>query len=74
VAKGFGARVRSLRHEQGLTQEQLAESAGITANNLQLVENGGSNPTLATISALARSLKITISELFSAVEAKAARR
>ena len=74
LARSFGARVRSVRHDLGLTQEELAERAGITANNLQLIENGSSNPTLASISALARSLKMPLSELFTAVEVKATRR
>ena len=74
MARSFGARVRSVRHGLGLTQEELAESAGITANNLQLIENGSSNPTLASISALARSLKMSLAELFTAVEVKHSRR
>ncbi len=61
--------------EQGLSQESLAYQAGITKNQLQLIESGRasgrkeeagpSNPRTATLSGLAAILGVTVSDLFA---------
>lgn len=43
AAQALGARVRHLREEQGLTQEQLAERAGISRNQVQNIEHSRNN-------------------------------
>lgn len=68
ASAAFGRRVRELRDGQGLTQEQLAERAGITRNHLQLVELGvvnrrtrePMNPRLGTLVGLARALGVRV--------------
>lgn len=77
-AKRFGAGLKVLRQSNQLTQEQFAYRAGITKNQVQLLEAGkgsgkaGSdspaNPTLATLAGLASGLGMTIAELFAALE------
>ncbi|WP_096359265.1 helix-turn-helix domain-containing protein [Microbacterium sp. TPU 3598] len=77
-AKRFGAGLRTLRQSHHFTQEQFAYRAGITKNQVQLLEAGrgsgkaGSdspaNPTLATVVGLATGLQMSVAELFSALE------
>ena len=38
--KPFGARLRSLREAAGMSQEELAERAGLTANAIGALERG----------------------------------
>jgi transcriptional regulator with XRE-family HTH domain len=59
--------VYDLRLARGLSQEKLAERADLSTRHLQAIEHGKSNVTLATELALARALKVPLSELFSGV-------
>ena len=45
----MGANVRRERYRKGLTQEQLAERAGISTRNLQKVEAGELNILCTTV-------------------------
>jgi DNA-binding XRE family transcriptional regulator len=58
--------LHSRRKKLGLTQEQLAESAGISVRSLRDIENAvpESNPELKTITALADALEIEVGALF----------
>jgi transcriptional regulator with XRE-family HTH domain len=60
----FGKNVRSLREKKGMTQEDLAHNAGISFTTVNNLENGHLNPTLATIYAIAETLKVTVGQLF----------
>lgn len=59
VTQKFGAKLRKLRKARGLTQEKLAELAGMDYSYLNLIEAGKRNPTLKRIAKLARVLKIS---------------
>ena len=52
----LGDRIRRLRESEGMTQEQLAEAAGIGRVTLVRIENGGRSPRYATLTALAKAL------------------
>lgn len=64
-----GARLRKLRHQLGLSQEEVAHRAGIATNTYQKFKNGESkpgtpmNPTLHTLIALSRVLNTRLPEL-----------
>jgi DNA-binding XRE family transcriptional regulator len=60
----FGKNVRSIREKKGMTQEDLAHNAGISFTTVNNLENGHLNPTLATIYAIAESLKVQVEQLF----------
>ena len=62
--KTFGERLRKLRLEKGMSQEELANTAEIPINQVGRIERGEINTTLVTIKALADSLKIKVSEFF----------
>ena len=64
----LGAAIRQLRHERGLTQEDLAHKAGITTGTLSLIERGQANPTWGTVGAVAGALGISMGDLGSAVD------
>jgi transcriptional regulator with XRE-family HTH domain len=68
VRERFGTAVKFRREGLGLTQEELAERAGIHRTYLSDVERGTRNLSLVNIERLASALSISMSELFTAVE------
>lgn len=64
----FGAALRRLRRAAGLTQEQLGLESGVQRNFISLIENGQNQPTINTISRLARALGIKASQLVAEAE------
>ena len=60
----LGGQIRKLRRRAGLTQEQLAEKAGLSLKHLGEVERGRGNPTLSSLESLADALGVTLFELF----------
>jgi transcriptional regulator with XRE-family HTH domain len=62
---GFGKRVRALRERTGLSQEQLAEKAGIHRTYLGGVERGERNLGLKNVFRIAEALGIAVAELFA---------
>jgi transcriptional regulator with XRE-family HTH domain len=65
IEKQFGNRVRELRLNIGLSQEELAFKAGVHRTYLGGIERGERNPSLKNIAAIAKALHITLSDLFS---------
>jgi len=61
----FGDAVRRARAAAGLTQEELAERAGLDRSYIGGVERGDRNPTLIVIEKIAEGLGIDLAELFS---------
>lgn len=59
----LGKAIRQLRTERGMTQEALAHAAGVTVSHLSIIERGHSNPTWATIKAIAMALGTSMVEL-----------
>ncbi len=62
----FGRRVRALRTERGLSQEALADLAGIHRTYVGSVERGERNIALENIHALADALGVAAGELLTA--------
>lgn len=60
----FGERIRTLRQNRGLSQEHLAELAGVHRTYLSSVERGERNVSLDNIYAIAEALSISPAELF----------
>jgi len=59
----LGARLRRLRRERGLSQEELAERAGISAEMVRKTEQGARYPRLPSLRSLADALDVPLSEL-----------
>ena len=68
IRERFGFAVKLRREEVGLTQEDLADKAGIHRTYLSDVERGTRNVSLIYIEQIARALAVTLSELFRLVE------
>ena len=64
IYKKFGERVKELRKDKGLSQEQLAEKIKRDPRSVVAIEGGKRNPTLNTIDKLAKALGVEIKELF----------
>lgn len=62
----FGREVRRRRLAQGLTLEALAELSGLTANYIGGVEVGKREPSLSTLLAIAKGLRVEAGELVAA--------
>jgi transcriptional regulator with XRE-family HTH domain len=59
----FGRRVREFRAERGLSQEQLAELAGVHRTYLGGIERGERNPTLSNVERIAKALRVSPAQL-----------
>jgi len=66
--KEFGNAIRGIRKEKGLSQEALADLAGIDRSYMGHIERGQKNITLTKIYQLSEALDITVSEIFKRVE------
>ena len=62
----LGGRIRALREERGLSQEKLAERAGLTSKFLGEVERIETNPSTTSIARLAAALSVNVGDLFEA--------
>ena len=62
TARGVGERVRELRRERGLSQEQVA-GPGVTASYVSLIESGRRQPTEAALAILAAALETSVDDL-----------
>jgi two-component system response regulator len=61
----FGSNVRRFRHEHGISQEALAERAGLDRTYISHVERGARNVSLSSIDKLANALEVPVSTLLS---------
>lgn len=61
-------RLRDLRLQRKLTQEQFAELLGISVDFLSLIERGINAPSFETIEQIASRLQIPVSKLFESEE------
>jgi transcriptional regulator with XRE-family HTH domain len=57
--------VKRLRKDLDLSQAELAEKVGMDQAAIGLVELKRANPTLQTIAALAKALKVSVGDLLS---------
>ena len=64
LSKEFGARVRKLRNVLGLSQEELAEKAGVHRTYIGMIERGEKNITLSNIEKIASALGVSVDKLF----------
>jgi transcriptional regulator with XRE-family HTH domain len=60
----FGQKIRDERLRQGLSQEALAEKAGVHRTYIGMIERAEKNITLTNIEKIAKALGINIGSLF----------
>jgi transcriptional regulator with XRE-family HTH domain len=66
--RALGAQIRALREARGLSQERLADLAGLHRNFIGLIERGQRNPTFLTLIAVSSKLGLTLSALVEGAE------
>lgn len=64
ILKKFGDKVREERLRKKLSQEQLADFAGVHRTYIGMIERAEKNITLENIEKIANALKIKVSEIF----------
>lgn len=61
-------RLRAVREQHGLTQEELAQRIGLSRSQIQRLEKGGSEPSTETIANLAHALDVSMEYLLGLSE------
>jgi transcriptional regulator with XRE-family HTH domain len=64
LLKQLGVRVKLLRQEMGLSQEELAYQADIDRTYISQIERGVCNPSLLILFSVARALNTSVIKLF----------
>jgi transcriptional regulator with XRE-family HTH domain len=61
----LGANIRKIREEKDqYSQSKLAIEIGMSVNQVARIERGETNPTVKTLTLIARALKVDIKDLF----------
>ncbi|MDP9413248.1 MAG: helix-turn-helix domain-containing protein [Pseudomonadota bacterium] len=66
VLQQLGSAIRTLRADVGLSQEALADAAGIDRSHMGKIERGERNVTLLNLHRIALALRTKVSALLSA--------
>ena len=64
VKEALGKRIKLLRNEIGISQEELADRAEIDRTYITSVECGKRNISIVNIEKIAKALGVTLSKLF----------
>ncbi len=64
----LGTAIREIRNKKGMTQEAVAQGAGVTVAHLSGIERGHANPSWAAVMAIAEALDVSIVEIARGVE------
>lgn len=64
ILVAFGEKVRELRKEKGLSQEDLSFKADLHRTYIGMIERAEKNITLINIEKIAKALNVDIKELF----------
>ena len=62
--KALGQKIRKLRQEKGISQEDLANEAKIERSYMGAIERGERNPSFDKITSIAKALSVSPSDLF----------
>jgi transcriptional regulator with XRE-family HTH domain len=62
-AKKLGENLKKLRSKKNITQTELAQTLNVDKSFVSNIENGKNNPTLSTITNLAKALGVSTNEL-----------
>lgn len=63
LTKTICKRIKKYRNDLGITQEDLAEKVGVSRVYIGYVEQGRNTPSLEILEKIAKSLKISITDL-----------
>lgn len=68
LLRNLGDELRERRKEVGLSQEALADQAGVHTNVIGRIERGVYNPSILVLHAISTRLGVSLSELFASAE------
>lgn len=60
-----GARIKQLREERNMTQQDLADHCNFDKSDMSKIESGQANPTLKTLQVISQALEVQVLELFN---------
>lgn len=63
-AKKLGENLKKIRTRKNVSQVEIANILVVDRSFISNIENGKNNPTLSTITNLAKALKVPVDELF----------
>jgi transcriptional regulator with XRE-family HTH domain len=66
--KQFGVNVRKMRSTRGLSQETLADDAGLHRTYIGAVERGETNISLMNMVKIAKGLQVSLAELIAGID------
>ena len=73
VSKKIGRRIKQVRKEKNITQEDLALNSGLNRAYIGYIERGERNPSLQNIARIAIALNVSLAELMKGVEPRDSR-
>lgn len=59
----LGSNLKKIRTKKGISQGDIARALGVSRGFISTIENGKTNPTLATIAKLAKAVSVSVNEL-----------
>lgn len=60
----LGNRIKKARKQLGLTQDALAERAGLSTKYIQFIESAARKPSLKSLYKIAKALEVKVKDLF----------
>ena len=63
-AKKLGMNIKRIRLSKKMSQGDICRKLGIDRSYMSNIESGNKNPTLSSINKLAKTLGVSVSELF----------
>jgi putative transcriptional regulator len=57
-------KIRILRTQVGMSQQQLADRLGVSRQTINAIENGDYNPTIRLCIGICKELGLTLNDLF----------
>lgn len=65
ILKLVGARIKTLRKQQGLSQEALGEKGGFHFSYIGQIERGEKNISLLSLAKVANALEVNVAQIFA---------
>ena len=63
TAKKLGKNMKKIRLAKGMSQGDICRTLGVDRAYISNVESGNKNPTLSTITKIAKALEVSVDEL-----------
>lgn len=62
-----GNRIKEIRAEKNITQEELSKNSGLDRSYVSSIENGKRNSTIKAIDSIAKALGVSLSDIFKGI-------